>query len=91
MKSQVETLKAENEKLKSVLELATKISHEMNQPLTGIAGYCDLIAEQLDPDNPLSRDIAQIRKQAERLEKLVNRFQSVAIIETGGWSEPHAG
>ncbi len=83
MNANSENLRAEIGKLKSNLELAARISHEMNQPLTGILGICHLITEQIDEAHPLFDDIQQIKKQAERLEQLVSKFQSAALLETG--------
>ncbi|MFQ5636827.1 MAG: sensor histidine kinase [bacterium] len=73
--------KSLSEKISSVLELAVDVSHEMNQPLTGISGFCALIKEQISEAEPIYQDVLQIEKQARRLEQLVNKFQSIAQIE----------
>ncbi|MFQ5601881.1 MAG: histidine kinase dimerization/phospho-acceptor domain-containing protein [bacterium] len=77
----------QHKKLQSVLELAEMIGHEMNQPLTGIAGYCALIKEEIDQDHPIYRDVVQIEKQARRLEDLVFEFQNIIHIENCKKSE----
>ena len=71
----------QNEKLKSVVNLARKICHEMNQPLTGISGYCALIREELKEDHHAYEDLIQIEIQAQRLEQLIYNFQSIAQLE----------
>ncbi|MFQ5707455.1 MAG: histidine kinase dimerization/phospho-acceptor domain-containing protein [bacterium] len=69
------------DQLQSILESAASISHEMNQPLTGITGYCMLIQEDLNQDDPLYEEVGEIKKQAIRLEELVQRLQQ--IIRSG--------
>lgn len=76
----------EKEKLQSVIELAGAVGHELNQPLTGITGYCALVKEELDEQHPLYKDISEIEKQAARLEMLANKFQNIARIENQGYS-----
>jgi K+-sensing histidine kinase KdpD len=76
----------QKEKLKSVIELAGAVGHELNQPLTGITGYCALIKEELHEEHPLYNDINEIEKQAARLEKLVNKFQNIARLENQGYT-----
>ncbi|MFQ5768954.1 MAG: histidine kinase dimerization/phospho-acceptor domain-containing protein [bacterium] len=71
----------QTEKLRSVLKLAFTLAHEMNQPLTGISGYCALIREEIEEDHPIYKDIKQIEKQAQRLEQLINKFQTIAQLE----------
>lgn len=76
----VETAK-ENEKLLSIVELARSVAHELNQPLTGIAGYCALAKEELDREHPTYNDITEIQNQAARLENLIYKFQKIAHLE----------
>lgn len=70
-----------NKKLLSVVELARSIAHELNQPLTGISGYCALIKEELAEGHPITQDIDEIQKQALRLEQLIHKFQNAAHVE----------
>jgi len=62
----------------SVLTLTSRISHEMNQPLTGISGYCALIMEEVDKSSIIYNDLLEIEKQTQRLEQLIFDFQNVA-------------
>ncbi|MCH8873465.1 hypothetical protein IH824_11960, partial [candidate division KSB1 bacterium] len=71
----------ENERLQSMVELANSLGHELNQPLTGIAGYCALIKEDLKESDSIYNDIVEIEKQAKRLEKLVYKFQNLLYLE----------
>ncbi len=72
---------AENERLQSIVELASSMGHELNQPLTGITGYCALIKEDLKESDSIYNDIVEIEKQAKRLEKLVYKFQNLLYLE----------
>ena len=72
---------AENERLQSMVELANSLGHELNQPLTGITGYCALIKEDLKESDSIYNDIVEIEKQAKRLEKLVYKFQNLLYLE----------
>jgi transcriptional regulator with GAF, ATPase, and Fis domain len=76
----------ERERLQSIIELASSVSHEFNQPLTGITGYCNLIKEDLDEQSPLFEDIVEIGKQAVRLEELVRKFQKVVHVNKQEYS-----
>lgn len=76
----------QREKLQTVIELAGAVGHELNQPLTGITGYCALLKEDLDEDHPIYKDIEEIEKQATRLEKLVRKFQKITHIEKQRYS-----
>lgn len=77
----------EREHLRSVVKLAGSVGHELNQPLTGIAGYCALIKEELADDNPIYHDVLEIEKQAARLEKLVVKFQTIVDLEKSRHAE----
>ena len=81
--SQLKEAEQVNKKLKSIIEVARAIAHELNQPLTGISGYCTLIKEELSSRNnaQIINDLDEIQKQANRLEALILKFQSVAHIE----------
>ncbi|MFQ5674738.1 MAG: histidine kinase dimerization/phospho-acceptor domain-containing protein [bacterium] len=72
---------AEKNKLQSVVDLANSLGHELNQPLTGITGYCALIKEDMTENNSIYNDINEIEKQAGRLEKLVFKFQNLLQLE----------
>jgi len=68
------------EKLSMIMDLAKNISHEMNQPLTGISGFCALIKEQINADHSIYHDLTQIENQARRLEELIYNFQNIVRL-----------
>ena len=71
----------ENERLNSLISFARSIGHELNQPLTGISGYCALLKEEVDQGSQVYQDITEIERQAIRLERIVNKFQSVTHLD----------
>ncbi|MCZ6820145.1 MAG: hypothetical protein O7G31_11755 [Calditrichaeota bacterium] len=84
-------LETRNKKLFSVVELARSIAHELNQPLTGISGYCALIKEELAEGHPITKDVDEIQKQALRLEQLIHKFQNAAHVEYRENSRDNSG
>ncbi len=81
LKEKLEEAENKNRKLLSIIEIARSIAHEFNQPLTGISGYCTLILEELESETNVLDDVAEIKKQAKRLENLVHKFQNIAHVE----------
>jgi signal transduction histidine kinase len=78
---QVQSHLKEIKRLNSIIAFARTIGHELNQPLTGISGYCALIKEEVDQSGSVYQDIAEIERQAVRLERIVNKFQSVTHLD----------
>ncbi|MCA9543990.1 MAG: PAS domain S-box protein, partial [Myxococcales bacterium] len=73
---------AVSEKQALIAELAGTAAHELNQPLTSVSGYAELILRR-DPPDPMVRKAAQvILEQAGRMAKLVQRVGRVTRFET---------
>ncbi len=53
--------------------MAGELIHEMRQPLLGIKGYCQVLAEGASGE--AKERAQQILKQAERLEELIERYR----------------
>jgi signal transduction histidine kinase/HAMP domain-containing protein len=73
-------------KLVAIGELASNVAHEINNPLTSILGYAELIKEEKDPSSIL-KDIDVIEKESLRAREIVHqllefsRKRSLNIIE----------
>ncbi len=68
----------QSEKLASLGQLAAGAAHEINNPLTAILGYSDLVIDDLSASDK-SRSLAEkIREQARRTKTLVNNLLSFA-------------
>jgi two-component system cell cycle sensor histidine kinase/response regulator CckA len=52
--------------MEAIGRLAGGVAHDFNNLLTAIIGYTDLITERTDPSEPVVRDVAEIRKAADR-------------------------
>ena len=77
-----EIARIELDKIEIATKMAGSVAHELNQPLTGILGYCALLKEDLDPDSGLIQEIGVIEGQAERIAKLIKKFQNLVSIKT---------
>lgn len=62
------------QKLESVGRLAGGIAHDFNNMLTAINGYSDLTLRRLDENDPLRRNIEEIKKAGERSAALTQQL-----------------
>ena len=63
-----------SQKLESVGRLAGGIAHDFNNMLTAINGYSELTLRNLSSDNPLRRNIEEIKKAGERSAMLTHQL-----------------
>lgn len=52
----------QSQKLESIGRLAGGVAHDFNNMLNVILGYSELIEEQLEPDNPILKEIREINR-----------------------------
>jgi PAS domain S-box-containing protein len=71
-----------SEKQALVAELAASAAHELNQPLTSIIGYVQLIQRQSVPDAQHLRAAGIILSEAERMAEIVKKIGHITKYET---------
>ncbi|HEY7783757.1 MAG TPA: response regulator [Pyrinomonadaceae bacterium] len=64
----------QSQKLEAVGRLAGGISHDFNNLLTAIIGYSDLSIRRVSPDDPLRRNLDEIRRASERAAGLTRQL-----------------
>ena len=64
----------QSQKLESIGRLAGGIAHDFNNMLTAINGYSELALRKMPMDNPLRRNIEEIKKAGERSAELTNQL-----------------
>ena len=65
-------------KLGAVGELAAAVAHEVNNPLTGILGYAELLMDELPEDDPRHDEASVIRDEAVRARSIVKALLEFA-------------
>lgn len=62
------------EKLAAVGEMAAGIAHELNNPLTTVAGFTELVLEELPDGAPNKPDLEMVLREARRARDVVRRL-----------------
>lgn len=82
LKKKAEEEKLYTEKLKSILEIAGTVSHEMNQPLQIILGHCELLNAKADADPSLKKSISTIISNVERIVEITSKIRTITEYKT---------
>ncbi len=68
---QIEQQLIQSEKLTGIGRLAAGVAHELNNPLSSILGFSELMQESIDEDNPLNEFLTDIIESAKQSKKIV--------------------
>lgn len=71
-----------SEKQALIAELAGTAAHELNQPLTSVMGYAELLARKTTQGSPEHRAATVIVKEAERMADIVRKIGKITKYET---------
>lgn len=72
----------QTEKQAAVAELAGSAAHELNQPLTAVMGYAELLLKKLAPDDPHVKIVKTIYEEAERMAAVVKKIGRITRYES---------
>ncbi len=73
---------AVSEKQAVAVELAGAAAHELNQPLTSVMGYAQIMLRRLGPSDALVPNLQTILDEAERMATIVRKLGSLTRYET---------
>jgi len=68
----------QSSKMVALGQLATGISHELNQPLTGVKGFAQAMLMDMDEKHEFRKDVQKIVEQANRMEKIIKNVRFFA-------------
>ncbi|HVY63029.1 MAG TPA: response regulator [Planctomycetota bacterium] len=71
----------EGERLATALKMAGALAHEINNPLSGILGYCEFLKMTLGPQHPARAELDKILEQAKRVAEVVRRIQDLREVK----------
>ncbi len=80
--SDAETRLLESEKNAVLVALAGTAAHELNQPLTSVMGYAELLKRKLKDTDPAFRPVDIIHREAERMAEIVRKIGKITRYET---------
>jgi PAS domain S-box-containing protein len=72
----------EQEKSLALAELAGTTAHELNQPLTGVIGYAELLMRQINAESPLYGAAEVILSESQRMAGIVRKIGKITRYET---------
>jgi signal transduction histidine kinase/CheY-like chemotaxis protein len=73
-----QTQLVQSEKLSAIGQLIAGVAHELNNPLTAVMGYAQLLQMEPGLDEEVARDIGKIYTQSQRASKIVQNLLTFA-------------
>lgn len=67
----------QTEKLRTLLETAGGAAHEINQPLTAVIGYSELVLNTLPPAHECRPEVNKIRDAGLKIQEIVKQMQNI--------------
>jgi signal transduction histidine kinase len=61
-------------RLAAVGEMAAGVAHELNNPLTTVAGFVELVLDDVPEDSPIRADLELVLREARRAREVVRRL-----------------
>jgi signal transduction histidine kinase len=61
-------------RLAAVGEMAAGVAHELNNPLTTVTGFVELVLDEMPPDSPNHPDLELVLREAQRAKGVVRRM-----------------
>jgi len=71
----------QQQKLESIGTLASGVAHEINNPITGIMNYAQLIQDRLPSESPLTEFTGEIMRETQRVATIVRNLLTFARKE----------
>jgi len=72
----------ETERQAALAELAGAAAHELNQPLTSVVGYAEMLQRKIKEGQPQRRQIDIIHREAERMAEIVRKIGRITKFKT---------
>jgi PAS domain S-box-containing protein len=72
----------QREKQALIAELAGAAAHELNQPLTSVLGYAEIMRRRVKAGEPVVRETEAIATEAERMAEIVRKIGKITKYET---------
>ncbi|GAB4253190.1 sensor histidine kinase [Deferrisoma sp.] len=75
------------ERLASIGEMAASVAHEIKNPLAGLAGAAQVLAQGFGPDDPRTPVVQEMLKLIDRLDKTIRDLLSFARESVPNWQQ----